>query len=414
MSKPTTVKDEPQTKKAKHNDDSTPSYGSQEYWDSRYKKVKEKKDTKDDAKEDDDEAQPYHSWYFTYADLRPLILPLILGERVNSVLFDENSDKNETPADEDQYCQVVDAATNANGEGALEDGHTGSTSDKEPSEGRQNEGSDVDDDQKGESSDEDAGEIDDGEEVEIEEEEEDDDGEPPSREGVAKDGPISVLEIGCGDVPLGKDLAIDLIQLEKSLETELGAITKRIVCFDYSPTVVALMTKQKLQVEGVPVHRIKALDATIDFQTEDARKMSYEDKSFEIILEKGTMDALLSDQKVGTANCQAVMAESSRVLTKGGYIILISHLNAHTDSGIQWLNEVVVEGLRAGDKDAVWEIEAHGNDDFEESEEERSSPQLSPGPCVYIIHKMLSSAEPNSKSDDSDSPSNIQLKFFTY
>lgn len=129
-----------------------------------------------------------------------------------------------------------------------------------------------------------------------------------------------------------------------------------------------------------------------------------------------------------------------------GYLVIVSHLNAHTNSGLGWLDEVVVRGLRAGGGDATWEIEIHGNDDCEvemESDEETPAasddkdpdgsaegraeaanteteavnespgpPSGSPGPAVYVIQKK----EPKSKGSPSDAgdPPPIPLKFFGY
>lgn len=138
-----------------------------------------------------------------------------------------------------------------------------------------------------------------------------------------------------------------------------------------------------------------------------------------------------------------------------GYIILVSHLNAHTEGGIDWLNTVVVAGLRAGGgKHSRWEIEVHGSDvndsrecnedetnhedDGQESEsgevvqgeedhesngeesdgDEESTPPSSdppsggPGPAVYIIHN-LSKASSSDSTEGTDPPA-VHLQFFGY
>lgn len=141
-------------------------------------------------------------------------------------------------------------------------------------------------------------------------------------------------------------------------------------------------------------------------------------------------------------------------LMRKGNLVLVSHLNAHVSSGIKWLDEVVLPGLRSGGPDAKLEIEVHGNDgnndedgsddeegdesieegeaweetegsecDFDQSTEndvddvsieenngdaESSPPSGSAGPAVYIIHKLLFTGE----STNSESP--VPLKFFTY
>ena len=139
-----------------------------------------------------------------------------------------------------------------------------------------------------------------------------------------------------------------------------------------------------------------------------------------------------------------------------GYIILVSHLNAQTESGIDWLNTVVIAGLRAGGgKHSRWEIEVHSSDvngssecnedetnhvdDGQESESGEvvhgeedhdssggesdgdedsalpSSGPLSrgPGPAVYIIHN-LSKASASSVSNEGTDPPAVRLHFFGY
>lgn len=138
-----------------------------------------------------------------------------------------------------------------------------------------------------------------------------------------------------------------------------------------------------------------------------------------------------------------------------GYIILVSHLNAHTESGIDWLNTVVIAGLRAGGgKYSRWEIEVHSSDvnysnesngdetnhvddglesesgevvqedeahesDGEESDGDENSappssdpPSSGPGPAVYIIHN-LSKASSSGSTEDTDPPA-VRLQFFGY
>jgi hypothetical protein len=135
--------------------------------------------------------------------------------------------------------------------------------------------------------------------------------------------------------------------------------------------------------------------------------------------------------------------------------MLVSHINAHTESGVQWLNTVVVVGLRAGGgKYSKWEIEVHGSgisetnecygdetnhvqngqesesSDLVQEEEEHelngeqsngnedsaapsSDPSPSgPGPAVYIIHNVSKSSSDDS-TEESDPPA-VRLRFFTY
>lgn len=65
----------------------------------------------------------------------------------------------------------------------------------------------------------------------------------------------------------------------------------------------------------------------------------------------------------------------------------MSHINAHTENGIDWLNTVVVTGLQnGGGKFSTWEIEVHGNDgtapDECYDEEESDSEYENESECV--------------------------------
>jgi hypothetical protein len=85
--------------------------------------------------------------------------------------------------------------------------------------------------------------------------------------------------------------------------------------------------------------------------------------------------------------------------------MVISHVNAHTQNGVDWLNNIVVPGLRKGAGRHQWSVEVHGEDIAEDQEEDETE---GPGPAVYIIHK-----GDLEKSDNPDPPS-ISLRFLSY
>ena len=96
-----------------------------------------------------------------------------------------------------------------------------------------------------------------------------------------------------------------------------------------------------------------------------------------------------------------------------GVIMIVSHVNAHTENGINWLNEIVVPGLRAGAGKCHWSVEVHGGDvpdiDGEDDDEEES---VDAGPAVYIIHKGDVESDDPTK-DDTLLPT-VPLRFFSY
>jgi SAM-dependent methyltransferase len=246
----------------------------------------------------------------------------------------------------------------------------------------------------------------------------DDEEDAPKRVGLAKDGAISILEVGCGDAPLGRDLAKGIQQLESATGVAASNILKRVVCIDYARTVIDSMKKEQEKEKTESSKKPQAVPVV--YEVGDARKLSYSDSSFELILEKGTLDAMLSDTTIGTENCRLIVAECGRLLSIGGCLLIVSHLNAHVDSGLQWLDQIVVPGLRMSGGLYKWEIEVHGNSvdippALDENEKEEELPE-SPGPAVYIINKGEAAPKANEmeeKETEDDLPT-IPLRFFSY
>ena len=420
-----------------------PPYGSQEYWEKRYSVLKapgsrgdyEGNGTQDDAEVN---ALPGHAWYFTYDELRPLILPLLLGRDVSPAAF-------LTEREDEEECEYEDNEEDDNEEdggevieGNMHNGREGSVDNNQEHEDKVAE-------------------------TEIDTLGLCQDDQPPHP-------PKSVLEIGCGDVPLGYSLFLDLLSMEKETQADASLVVSRIVCNDYAKTVVDVLRdrqKKRWLASGVkgsyntvdgrdgmkeeyvvidpdflgpPQEHCKgAILSKLDvsYVVEDARKMPHKDESFDLIIDKGTMDALLSDRDLGVKNCVDVMSEMARVLSTGGYIMIVSHMNANIQSGLEWCEEIVVAGLRASGAKARWEIEIHGNDgssnddidddDAFDEETEKSNgeaadkgpPSGSPGPACYIIHKMSSQQKTANACARKDGPGSVEqfvipLKFYSY
>lgn len=266
-----------------------PPYGSQEYWEDRYRRQEQACK----LNEEDDEPDPFHAWYFNYEELAPLILPLILG-------------------DGGLGASIETALDNVDEKGAPS-GPSNSKNDDEA-----NTEQDDGDDQEGQNSNSETQNESEEEFVDIESEDDEDDG-PPSRVGLAKDGPIDILEVGCGDVPLGSDLVSGIYELGKSSQASdfsLEKVLKKVVCIDYSQTVIdALMRKSKAATS-------RGHTRLLEYACEDARSLPYDRESFHFLLEKGTMDAMLSEPKVGADNCRAIVSEMARVVKRRGVYIM--------------------------------------------------------------------------------------------
>jgi ubiquinone/menaquinone biosynthesis C-methylase UbiE len=372
-----------------------PSYGSQEYWEERYSR---------DKVDSEDDPAPFHSWYFSYEEMRPLLLPLILGTEEADALLEESSDSDKlgnTSTTEKQQGEAKRSTSSSeqrepNAETKVDEnskssfnkvGEEEDVEDEEEQSG--DEGGQQDNDEESETYSEEEEEF---EEASSEEEDDTDDEFEVTRAPLSSD-PISILEVGCGDVPMGTGLVTDL-------PSERLA---RVVCIDYSASVIQKMEKKYTKDPEPETKKMKTIDneqepskkeaLPLEFQKVDARDMPYSDESFHLVLEKGTLDAMLSDREAGSANCQKIIRESARVLKTGGTIVLVSHLNAFDTSGIDWMEDVVFGGLRSLETSS-WAIEVHGNDGGD----------AQPGPAVYVIHK---------KPKDAKS-SKIPVQFFSY
>jgi Methyltransferase domain len=422
-----------------------PPYGSQEYWENRYKRQQTHSNKLGDS---EDQPVAFHAWYFTYDELAPLILPLIIGDADVEAkdADDDNSDLASKERDTTSPT-LTDSTKVFNGEAT--EGNTGGTvqgdemKEDDTGDGDGNEDVvEVEND-----SDVDGALIDDedveslqttiqGDKYELVEVDisEDEEAGLPRRIGLSKCGPIEVLEVGCGDVPLGNDILFGISEWAKAtvgMSTSPSNVVKRVVCVDYSENVIeALKTKQKGSSSPTMI--------PLEYECKDARKLPYESGRFKLILEKGTMDAMLSEPDVGADNCRAIVAEMARLVAiEGmlyvpyliarflpthhhsalcpslGVIMVISHLNAHTEDGMQWFNDIVVPGLRMGSISTKWSIEVHGGEvpdipDDHEGDDEISSGN--PGPAVYIIHKGETFS---SVTAETELPP-VSLQFFSY
>ena len=60
------------------------------------------------------------------------------------------------------------------------------------------------------------------------------------------------------------------------------------------------------------------------FEVEDCTQMTYADESFEVAIDKSTLDAIMCGAD-GPLNAAKLLGEAQRVLVDGGYYIVISY-----------------------------------------------------------------------------------------
>jgi hypothetical protein len=380
---------------------SAPDYGTKSFWEARYKSHRLWTDNSTNArngKDENGEAETVdgggkivdgvhlsssaikagHAWYFSYEELRPLILPLIIGGDADEVV--DATELLEEDGDEGSWVEASDGDDEDDEQGSIDGGE---------------QDHDVEDDEQiDQTSSADDASID-PLEAHLKQQNEE------------KSTPKLILEIGCGDVPLGSSLTSELNALQSSTGCNARMVVSEVTCIDYSEVVIDSLIKAQKE-ECNTKEQLKEGKHPLIYPTYtavDARSLPYPPNTYSLILEKGTLDALLSHPTEGISNSIAVVKEMARVCAVGGHIFIVSHLNAMEDKGRGWLNEVVLGGLKeermerktqlekeskTKEKEILWSIEVHGGDaqnDEECDNGDESDPSY--GPAVYIIKKRV-------------------------
>ena len=367
-----------------------PQYGSKEYWEARYKSHLPDADVQQVSRQSDDtvgttntgnQEEKYvldgielsreainaeHAWYFTYDELRPLILPLILGGDCDEDVEDEYDNDGDSWVEEEEI--VVEEEEEEEEENDLEGKNDDKIVGKDGTACTENES------------------------------------ELPIAQISPQDTPKKILEVGCGDVPLGAELASDILNMSKETGTAANLVVNEISCIDYSEIVVkTLIEKQKKEDSSSTLQ--------VSFDALDARDLPYAANTYDLVLEKGTLDAMLSDQKEGIHNCIQIVKEMARVTNDGGSILIVSHLNANEAKGMGWLEDVVFNGLKEefkerhdamanqpkaksesstieadNTKEYVWSVEVHEGEG-RVTKGDNDEEEINFGPAVYILRK---------------------------
>ena len=176
----------------------------------------------------------------------------------------------------------------------------------------------------------------------------------------AQDG-WRILEIGCGDRPIVGDLVADA--------HFHGA---RAVAIDYAPSVIRKLRRDARVEKGCGGGQATALS----YEQADARALRYDAGSFDLVLDKGTIDAMMCSDDAGFSNALQICAEAARVLKGGGVFVMVSHQNPTGVEGSGFLHDSLLPALLEQPAAWSWDISVH----FEEA------PSKS-GPFVYIVRK---------------------------
>ena len=161
----------------------------------------------------------------------------------------------------------------------------------------------------------------------------------PLLEGLLSSPNAMVLELGCGDSPMVKDM-------KDQDQTCLHAI-------DFSETIVAKLLRDQSSLPK---------EERISYCVQDARNMTcYESNSFDLILEKGTVDAMLCDKRNGFINVKNIMREACRILKKDVLtsFVMVSHMEVDSADFSSFMKKSVLPALNDCQSTARWLIEAH-------------------------------------------------------
>lgn len=146
-------------------------------------------------------------------------------------------------------------------------------------------------------------------------------------------GDDKVLEVGCGDRPLVNEFV------------EFGVEKQHLFGIDYAKSVIEpLVTQHPL----------------INFDEMDACNMSFEDNTFACVIDKGTMDAILShkNRKVGISNSKKLLSEIVRVMQQDAQFMLISHIEVESEEFEVFMEDILLPALSTKSH-LQWAIEAH-------------------------------------------------------
>lgn len=150
------------------------------------------------------------------------------------------------------------------------------------------------------------------------------------------------LEIGCGDRPIVNKFH------------KLGLDPDNLYGMDFSSVVIDLLQSQLSKLDGKD-------ECKVHYSKADARKMdAFESNEYGLVVDKGTMDAMLSSssKKTGISNAKRVISEAIRVLARDGSFMLISHIEVDTDEFEVLMDDILLPALMV--KEMVdWSIKVH-------------------------------------------------------
>ena len=187
-------------------------------------------------------------------------------------------------------------------------------------------------------------------------------------------GLMKILEIGCGNKPL--------IESFHNLKDESGKsyfLKDQLYGVDFSDNCIKLLNNAQKGNEK------------INYISMDARHLIYNDESFELIIDKGTMDAMLSEKqrKKGIENATQMISEMIRVLSSScGTIMIISHIEYDSEEYELFVQDILSPLLLEEKRGVYWKLDIHSVErKAEEGEEDNEEKQYGTVYCITCYER---------------------------
>jgi ubiquinone/menaquinone biosynthesis C-methylase UbiE len=158
---------------------------------------------------------------------------------------------------------------------------------------------------------------------------------------------MKVLEVGCGNKTLIQHFDKLLNEKEQLRYFE----NDQLYGIDFSDNVIKQLNESQAKNKK-----------KIHYVSMDARHLAYDDDHFDFIIDKGTMDAMLSEKqkKKGIANATQLISEMIRVLsTSHGCLMIISHIEIDTEEYELFLHDILSPLLLDVKKGVIWKLNIH-------------------------------------------------------
>ncbi|GMH85702.1 hypothetical protein TrST_g4788 [Triparma strigata] len=144
---------------------------------------------------------------------------------------------------------------------------------------------------------------------------------------------FSVLEIGCGMKPILTTISLPPV--------ESPSTPFNLLSLDYAQPCISHLKKN---FNSSP-------EKTYTFIKADARDVPLSSSSVPLVIEKGTLDAMITSE---VDDAVRVLKEMARVTSR--YLVVVTHFNVETEEGEEWVEDVLGVGLETEGGGVFWKV----------------------------------------------------------